>query len=58
MDDVVVLTGLPVFGDSKAIRMSEDSNDVFLDVEGERGLGLLVEALSESKYTNKSTYTT
>lgn len=34
LEDVVVLTGLPVFGESKVIRMPE-SSDIALDAEGE-----------------------
>lgn len=37
--------------------MSEDSDDVVLDAEGQRKLGLLNNALSESKCKGKSIYT-
>lgn len=57
LEDFVVLTGLLVFGESKAIKMY-GSSDVTLDVEGEVKLLLLNEALFDSKHKNNSTYTT
>lgn len=53
LEDVVVLTGLPVFGDSKA--MPGDSS-AKMDEEGEIRLGLLNEALTTSNHKGKSAY--
>lgn len=58
LEDVIVLTGLPVFGESRAIRMPKDVNEFSLDTESDRKLELLNRALAESKYKGKSTYTT
>lgn len=57
LENAAMLTDLPVFGESRAIKMSKDS-DTALDVKGELRLGLLNEALFKSKHKNKSTYTT
>lgn len=57
LEDVAGLTGLSIFGESRAIAMPRDL-DVKLDEEGEIRLGLLNEALSDSKHKGKSTYTT
>lgn len=55
LEDVVVLTGLPVFGDSKTVAMPDDSSTK-LDEEGKIRLGLLNEALTASKHKGKSPY--
>lgn len=55
LEDVVVLIGLPVFGEVEAIAISNDSS-VKLDDEGEIRLSLLNEALVASKHKGKSTY--
>lgn len=48
MEDVIILTDLPVFGESRAIKMFEDSDEIALGVEGEKRLGLLNKALTKS----------
>lgn len=53
LEDVVVLAGLPVCGDSRAIVMPGDSSTK-LDEEGKIRLGLLNEALTESKHKRKA----
>lgn len=58
LEDVIVLTSLPVLGESRPIKMSEDVNRVSLDAEGEKKLELLNRALIDSKYKGKSTCTT
>lgn len=57
LEDVVVLTGLPVFGEVQAINVADDSS-ARLDVDGEIRLTLLNEALATSKHEGKSTYST
>lgn len=57
LEDVVVLTGLPVFGEVQAINVADDSS-AGLDVDGEIRLTLLSEALVASKHKGKSTYST
>lgn len=57
LEDVVVLTGLPVSGEVQAIDISDDSS-AKLDVDGEIRLTLLNEALNASKHKGKSTYNT
>lgn len=54
LEDVVVLTGLPVFGEVQAIAISDDSSTK-LDDEGVIRLSLLDEALTASKHKG-STY--
>lgn len=54
LEDVVVLTGLPLLGESRARAMPE-SSDVVLDAEGEVRLVLLNQVLSNSKHKGKST---
>lgn len=54
LEDIVVLTGLLMLGESRAIIMP-GSSDVALDAEGEVRLVLLNQALSESKHKGKST---
>lgn len=55
LEDVVVLTGHPVFGESKAIKTLE-SSDGALDAEGKVRLVLLTEALSDSSTKIKANY--
>lgn len=57
LEDVVVLMGLPVFGEVQAVSIADDSS-VSLDVDGEIRLTLLNEALVASKHKGKSTYST
>lgn len=57
LEDVVVLTSLPLFGESKGIAMPGSSDVIFYTEDGVR-LTLLNEALSDSKHKGKSTYTT
>lgn len=57
LEDVVVLIGLPVFGEVQANNISDNSS-VGLDVDGEIRLTLLNEALTASKHKGKSTYNT
>lgn len=52
LEDVVVLTGLPVFGEVQAINVADDSS-AGLDVDGEIRLTLLNEALATSKHKGK-----
>lgn len=54
LEDVVVLTGRPVFGESRAVAMLGRS-DVKLDTEGEVRLVLVKEAKSNSNHKGKST---
>lgn len=55
LEDVAVLTSLPIFGESRAIAMPGDS-EVQLDLESEIRLVLLNETLSDSKHKGKTTY--
>lgn len=57
LEDVVVLTGLPLFGGANTIVMPRSSN-LILDKDDKVRLILLNEALSNSKAKRKSTYTT
>lgn len=51
-EDVVVLTGLPLLGEAKAVVLPEG----MLDDEDEARLIILNEALADSKAKGKSTY--
>lgn len=53
-EDVIVLTRLSVFGDSRAITMPEDVNEISIDAEGEKKLDLLSRALAKSKYKGRA----
>lgn len=55
MEGVVALTCLVMFGEVKAIKLFEDSNEVALDEMDKKKLEALNKALSESKSSNKST---
>lgn len=57
LEDVVVLTGLPFFGETRTKILPEDTTEVILDEEGKRKLEALNKVLSDSKSSNKSTYT-
>lgn len=54
---MIILTGFPIFGESKAITTSRESV-IKLDSEGEIKLVLLNEALSNSKHKGKRAYNT
>lgn len=53
----MVLTGLPLLGDSKAIDATWEPA-IKLDAKSELRLVLLKEALTDSKHKGKSTYNT
>lgn len=57
LEDVVILTGLPLFGEAKTIVMPE-SSEVVLDAEDKVRRILQNEALFDSNTKGKSTYTT
>lgn len=57
LEDVVVLTGLPVFVEVQAMAISDESSTM-LDDEGEIRLSLLNKALTASKHKGKSTCNT
>lgn len=56
LEDVVILTSLPRFGEVRRIPLPGDVEKVALNEEGKRKLEDLNKALSESKALNKSTY--
>lgn len=56
LKDVVVLTGLPIFRETRAIKLPEETDEITLGAEGEKKLEALNNALTYSKSKNKSTY--
>lgn len=55
-EDVIVLTGLPVFGELRTVNLLEESEEVNINGEGERKLAALNKALTDLKVKTKSTY--
>lgn len=56
LENVIVLTGLPVFGEERDIKLLVDSEENTLDGEGKRKIESLNKALTDSKVKAKSTY--
>lgn len=48
LEDVIVLTSLPVFGEARTIKMLEDSDEITLGKEDKQKLETLNKALFES----------